>query len=170
MRTKITVTGIISFFLLLTSCSNPISQYSADTLTTMLSPKPGMAKLVVFYPYSYVWSDRVADVKITGSQGCRLKSGKFILEDIAPGKQTINVSLCNGNEISTFTLIAKEGGKYYIQTIPNDKSVAGRVAQYNSNVKLGTGRTHVDGPAFYRDLVDESYAASFLLWEKQANQ
>ena len=166
MRTRITTVGIITLFLMFTGCSNPIPTYNADTLTTMLAPQPGMAKLVVFYPYSYTWSGTVADVKDSG-QGCRLKSGSFILRDIAPGKQTVSVTQCNGNEISTFILIARAGRKYYLQVIPNDKSVAGRLAQYNSNVKLATGDAHVEGSAFYLDMVDESYAAGFLPWEKQ---
>lgn len=166
MRTIITTIGIIAL-LFVAGCSNPIPQYKADTLTSMLEPKPGMAKLVIYYPYSYVWSDRIADVKETGVQNCRLKSGNFILRDISPGKQTINVSLCNGNEISTFTLVARAGQKYYLQVLPNDKSLAGIAARYNSNVRMATGDAHVEGPAFYLDLTDESYAVSRLLWEKQ---
>lgn len=169
MRARITAIGIVALLLSLTTCS-PVPTYNADTLTSMLSSKSGMATLVVFYPYSYAWSDRVADVKTSGVPGCRLKSGTFTLQDIAPGKQTVNVSLCNGNAISTFTLVAKAGEKYYIQTIPNDKSAVGRIAQYNSNVKLNTGKAHVEGPAFFLDLVDESYATGFLMWEKQATQ
>ncbi len=168
MRSIITAVGIIAVALL-TGCSSSTAQYTPETLTGMLQPKPGMAKLIVYYPYSYASSDITASAKANGQKPCALKAGTFAVSDLHPGIETVSVSLCTGSGISTLKIKTLAGRKYYVQVLPNDKSVLGRISEYGFKT-TESKYTHSENGAFYLDLTDEGYAIKQLLYMKNASQ
>jgi len=155
MRLGMFLQGMI--ILMLAGCgSQPVTPVSNE----MLRFGDGMAKLVVYYPYSSIWSDVPANVGVAGTQGCRLKSGTFFIQDVPAGEQEVSAALCNGTGTARLPLHLQAGQKYYIQIMPNDPSVLGIIAGYGVSVTAGSA--HAQSTIFYIDLVDEQIAAKQL--------
>jgi hypothetical protein len=124
-----------------------------------------MARLIVYYPYSRFWSGRIfgmpADVNINANPSCRLASGNFFLEDVLPGKVALAVAICNGNAYTRLTLNTEANKRYYIQIIPKDQSLLGRIASHG--IPENKDKTqHAEGPAFVIDVINEPTAGAQL--------
>lgn len=176
MRLK---TVLISMIVLVTAACSGSPEIVHDSLPDLLMPKPGMAKLVVYSPHSYVWSNITANIGLGGTTGCKLKNSTFALYDVTPGQLYVSASLCNGNGVSVLKIQIEPGQKYYVQVIPNDPSLAGVIAgsgvpttknpklEEPSDREVISGKvtqkpeimqTHAEGTAFQIDLIDEQQA------------
>lgn len=143
--------------ILLAGCSAPSSSVPADALAP---PKAGMAKLIVYYPYSSYWSNWPANVSVREAGHCRLKSGTFIAYDIRPGENIISTALCNGSEGVFLKFNGEVGKTYYMQIVPNDHSLLGLIA--GSGISMTEGATHAESAAFAIDLMDKEKALQQL--------
>jgi hypothetical protein len=155
MRFRNLLAGIAC--ILLAGCSAPSSSVPADTLST---PKAGMAKLIVYYPYSSYWSNWPANVSIGAAGNCRLKSGTFTAYDIKPGENIVYATLCNGSEGVFLKFNSEVGRTYYMQVVPNDHSLLGLIA--GSDISMTEGATHAESAAFAIDLMDKEKALQQL--------
>lgn len=140
--------------------SNPLP-YSEN----WFQPDPGLARLIVYYPYSRFWSGRIfgmtADVNVNSNPSCRLTSGNFFLEDVYPGKTAIAVAVCNGNAYTKLTLKTDPNQHYYIQIRPKDESLLGLIASHG--IPENKEKTkHAEGSAFIIDVIDEPTAKTQL--------
>ena len=172
MRLTVIAMGILA--MMMSGCSStPQPTYSPAYLNNLLAPKAGMAKLIVYYPlsasYSSAWSGRKVDVKLQGIENCRLTSGNFFTRDVTSGSLAISASLCNGNGVSQLTIHLIANNKYYIQVMPKDESVVGRIASRNVSVTENPA-THAEGTAFFIDRVDEQTAMKQLSLLKMEEQ
>ena len=163
-------------FFITASCSGTPTKVVDDSLPDLLTPNPGMAKIIVYSPRSYVWSNTTANISLGGQTGCKLRNGTYALYNATPGKMVISTALCNGNSISSLSLQVEPDKKYFLQVIPNDESLTGRIAGYGipttknppqpiiSDREVISGKvkkipqiqlTHADGGAFVIDWIDE---------------
>lgn len=136
-----------------------------------LLPKDGMAKVIVYYPHARLWKGNKVDVVVNNAitQKCRMTTGHFLTRDVPPGDVPISASLCNGNGVTRFILKAEAGKTYYLQVMPKDDSIEGRIAARGTKTNPlpdpppadpipKVQLFHAEGTAFYIDLMDESYA------------
>lgn len=183
MRIKQALFGIL--LLVITGCSSQQPNLVHDSVTDLLQPKPGMARIAVYYPESRLWKGTDVDLALGARSGCTLKSGTFSLYDVTPGKLPVAAARCDGSAATQLVLQNIQPGQvYYIQIVPNDHSVLGLLASsgvpstqnpkeddyHISAVKPGDKipaapvqqLSHSEGPAFVIDLMDEKRAAEQL--------
>ncbi|HEU5046461.1 MAG TPA: hypothetical protein VFT64_01310 [Rickettsiales bacterium] len=183
MRIKQVLFGIL--LLVVTGCSSDKPSYVHDSVTDMMHPKPGMARIAVYYPASHFWKDTDVNLSLGARSGCTLKSGTFSLYDVTPGRLPVAASRCDGSAPTQLVLQNVQPDQvYYIQIVPNDSSVLGLFASsgvpstknpkeddyHISAVKPGDKipeaapqqLNHAEGPTFVIDLIDEKRALEQL--------
>ncbi len=74
----------------------------------------------------------MAQIKLDDFQTCKLKSGSYLVKEIAPGKQSIAVLFCGMPGVSHLYMKAVAGETYYIRITPYDSSFTGIISGYPS--------------------------------------
>ncbi len=148
---------LCAFFLLLGACSTH-KNTPAFSASDISRQSPQMAQLAIYYPPSFFWSDKSANVSaVTKSDECALKAGTFFIRDITPAAKTrIAASPCGmPGVVSELSIKTAAGMTYYIRISPNDETLTGRLG--TAGLAKPKEKLNYSGP-FRIDIMGEASA------------